>query len=106
LTNQAKDTSWSVHVFIIGGPVAKGQLGLAANSQTFQAVKIAADHELRTFTDDWPYLYVKPIDIDASYRLVVLEIIGLAVFAGRNLLFSGQTSRSEWQMLFQGAGFS
>jgi hypothetical protein len=58
----------------------------------------------KMLTDDWPYLYVDPNVTDYPYLLVVVEVLLLAAFAGRRLLF-GKGNFGNWTMFFLGSAF-
>jgi hypothetical protein len=95
---QEKDKSgW----MLLGSPVLEHRLVLPVNYQGGSPPDIS---NVRCLSDDWPYLYVDISVIDIPYLLIVLEMLLLAVFAGRRLLF-GKSDPSYWSMFFLGAAF-
>ncbi len=58
----------------------------------------------RILTDNWPFVYVAPVDIDVPYLLVVAIVLLLSGFAARRAIYSHSQPRF-WQMFFLGAAF-
>jgi SAM-dependent methyltransferase len=60
--------------------------------------------EVRTSTDDWPFLYLSPISFDPIYLTIVALILLLAWFAcGQSIRTNASASR--WKLFFLGSAF-
>lgn len=104
LTDEKAPVKWPAFIFVAGEPVRKGELKAPENPDSFTAVAMPSSVEARVMTDDWPYLYIRPVGLDIPYLLVVLEIVAIALWAGRHLLF-GPKSGSDLQLFFMGGAF-
>lgn len=90
-------------IYILGNAVKDGSL--AANPAFHDFPLEHADHKpCRILTDDWPYLYVKTDVIDYPYLLVLLEIVGLSLFAARRFIFTNPDP-ANWHLFFMGSAF-
>jgi hypothetical protein len=106
LTDEFAPIKWPAYIFISGNPVRDGKLVPPSDPQGFSQMKISPNvSNVKILTDDWPYLYVRPINFDVPYLLVLLEVILITLWAGRQFLFSKQNSPTDWQLLFMGAAF-
>ncbi len=92
-------------VFVFGPDVRPDNFVLPPWVQ--ERFSVVTDHDsgdMRTLTDDWPYLYVKPGLIDVTYLLVMAEIALLALLVANKTLRSA-TDPYRGQMFFMGAAF-
>lgn len=90
--------------FFIGEPVNKKTFDAPASMPDYTKVAAASsDWDGKILNDDWPFLYMRNDQFDLPFVLVLLEVIFLAVFAGRNLLFEKGTK--YWSMFFLGGAF-
>jgi Spermine/spermidine synthase domain len=105
MTDDHAPHKWPAYVFISGNPVKEGKISPPSDPNSFSVVKMPATVNTKILTDDWPYLYIRPLGIDVPYMLVLIEIILITLFAGRQLLFSKLSVPSDWQLLFMGAAF-
>lgn len=89
-----------------GDPVRKGEIKLPeGEGDVFTLIKnYSPDKNLRILTDDWPFIYVIPVAVDAPYLLVVSTLLLLGIYAGRRFLFA-RPDPLYWQMFFMGAAF-
>jgi spermidine synthase len=90
--------------FLVGKSLAREQI-----AKYFPEVVVGnpPDGRVRTPTDDWPYLYLRPGSIPYAYVSVLLLIALTSFFAlrrafGANALGLGTI---DWQMFLLGAGF-
>lgn len=105
MSDVKSEIKWPAYVFIAGQPVANGALHAPITRGTYTTEDMPAVVQARTMTDDWPYLYVKPIGVDVPYMFVLLVVIAIAVFAGRHLVFNKEKTGSDGQLFFLGAAF-
>jgi len=91
--------------FIAGDIVRSGEIRGMIKKAGLEIADIPADNTERITTDDWPYLYIRPIGIDAPYCSVLLVVIALVLFCGRKLLFAKTNTGSDWQLFFLGTAF-
>ncbi len=94
---------WACTVYVAGPPVQEGRMQVPESLKN-EALDMRSTPPARILTDDWPYLYLKPVGIDVPYMLVILEVLLLSAYAGRKVLFS-RPEITCWQMFFLGAGF-
>ncbi|MDZ4834902.1 MAG: hypothetical protein SGJ27_14080 [Candidatus Melainabacteria bacterium] len=90
--------------YILGQPVAKGTIKLPEGLNDIGIPWRTNPPDARILTDDWPYLYLIPIAIDIPYLLVMAEVLLLALFAGRRVLFA-RRDWAHWQLFFMGSAF-
>lgn len=95
---------WPAYVFISGIPVRDKLVEAPRVADSFQPVSVPPDVQARMLTDDWPYLYIRPLGLDLSYLTVVLVVIAITTYAARRLIFA-QNSPSDGQMFGLGAAF-
>jgi SAM-dependent methyltransferase len=98
-----RDNGVQTTFFILGKAVQAGNFKLP---EALVTSRYTPEHHLdqaRVLTDDWPYLYVTPGLVDVPYLLIVAELLLLAVFCGRKILFAKENR--DWQMFFLGSGF-
>lgn len=88
--------------FIAGNPVKEGTLVVPETKQ-FPRVQPDYNSSDRILTDDWPFMYMASTGLDMPFLLVILEVIILALFAGRRLFFSKEDK--YWTMFCLGAAF-
>lgn len=92
-------------VFIAGEGVKNGTIKIPPEEEGYMRQLDLTNHPpTNILTDDWPYLYVTPKTIDIPYLFVLAEILLIATFAGRKLLFAPAPARG-WQLFFMGAAF-
>jgi len=99
-------SAWGNFLFLIGDEVRSGRLERNV-PQGFLQATIPLSAEARVLTDDWPYLYVHPRQLDMPYLAVVAEILLLSLVVGRRTLLQRDSSShpSDWQLFFLGAAF-
>lgn len=95
---------WPAYVFISGEPVRNKLVSALTIKDSFHPVRMPANVETRILTDDWPYLYIKPLGLDLSYLSVVGVVIAITVYAARQLILA-KNSASDAQLFFMGAAF-
>jgi hypothetical protein len=106
MTDEHSSNSWPAYVFVSGEPVREGIIKPPIKFETYDSVMMQNVNPLaRIMTDDWPYMYVKPITLDAPYMLVLLSIIGITLIAGRRLIFSKSVGASDTQLFLLGSAF-
>lgn len=88
-------------IFVLGEKVKQG---LLAVPEGWTRVKVTVQPGARILTDDWPYLYIRTDVVDMPFYLVIAEVLLIAIFSGRRLLFTAGAPGS-WQMFFLGAAF-
>lgn len=88
--------------FIAGNPVKEGKLMIPPTGQ-FPAAQPDWNSGDRILTDDWPFMYMASKGLDVPFLLVIVEVIILALFAGRKLFFS--KDEKYWTMFALGAAF-
>ena len=88
-------------IYVLGPAVKNHTLQLPTE---YRQLSVEASNNVRTLTDDWPYLYVQPNIIDWPYLLVLIEIILVSIYAGRKFLF-GKNNPSDWHMFLLGSAF-
>lgn len=91
-------------MFIFGEPVRDHKIPLSPGMKDLGVEWEKNPPDCRILTDDWPYMWLTPIAVDVPYLLVLLEVILLAMYAGRRVLF-GPSNGSDWQLFFLGAAF-
>ncbi len=89
--------------FFIGEPINKKLVNAPESVPTYTQVAATNEWDGKILNDDWPFLYMRNDQLDLPFVIVLLEVIALAVFAGRNLLFSKETK--YWSMFFLGSAF-
>lgn len=104
ITDEHAPVKWPAYIFVAGEPVRRKELTAPNNPNSFNGVPMPAQVEAKVMTDDWPYLYIRPVGVDIPYLLVVMEIVAIALWAGRHLLFS-RKSGSDYQLFFLGSAF-
>jgi spermidine synthase len=104
LTDLDSPYQWPAFVFISGEPVRAGKINPPAIPDSFHPVSVPEKLESKVLSDDWPYLYIRPIGIDLSYLSVVFVVVGITVFAARQLIFA-RNSASDGQLFALGAAF-
>lgn len=105
LTDKRNDWYLPHTYYIAGDPVREGKISLPAKEADIFAIEPAEKFgPERVLTDDWPFIYVIPQPIDLPYLLVVAEVLLIALFVSRKVLFGPQDARS-WQLFFMGAAF-
>lgn len=104
LTDLDSPYHWPAFVFISGEPVRAGRITPPLITDSFHPVSLPEKLESRVLSDDWPYLYIRPLGIDLSYLSVVFVLAGITVFAARQLIFSKNTA-SDGQLFALGAAF-
>jgi hypothetical protein len=69
-------------------------------------VSAAAPENVRTVSDDWPFLYLSPGDTPWGYLVLLLGVIGTAVFAVSRV-FGGAALKRDFDapLFFMGAAF-
>ncbi len=87
--------------FVLGAKVKEGQL----KSPGFPYLEKKFGKKLeRVVTDDWPYMYVAPVDFDGPYWFVMSIVMLIAAISGSSLVLQ-KNSKPFWQMFFLGAAF-
>jgi hypothetical protein len=105
MTDQSAPKHWPAYVFFTGEPVRLGQL-TTISDPVFSVLKDVKDEpSARVVTDDWPYLYIRPVGVDLPYAFVLCLVVDIAVFASRRLLMAKTNTGKEWQLFFLGAAF-
>jgi SAM-dependent methyltransferase len=102
LDQSAPELQWEI--FLSGPRVGSKALSVPATVAPFAVQAASTQPCSRILTDDWPFIYVTPYEVDVPYLLVVATVLLLSTFAGRRLLFSPQQPL-QWQMFFLGAAF-
>ncbi len=95
---------WPAYVFVSGDPVRSGQAKAPEIKDSFHPVTMPSEVQAKILTDDWPYLYIRPMGLDLSYLSVVLVVIGITTYAARNLIFA-KNSAADGQFFALGAAF-
>ncbi|HEY9784078.1 MAG TPA: hypothetical protein V6D17_01665 [Candidatus Obscuribacterales bacterium] len=91
--------------FLVGPPIADGSLKLDWPAlQPFARISPATSPDMRIVSDDWPYLYVRPLSFDSAYWLMML-IIGAICFAAVRPTVVSHVKASNVEMFFLGAAF-
>jgi SAM-dependent methyltransferase len=94
--------------FVLGDAVKNGTLKLPADMPANLPGPFALVDNVprpnRILTDDLPYIYFNPTGPDLGYLAVVLEVLAIALFAGRKVL-TRKRGFYVWQMFFLGAAF-
>ncbi len=96
----APELPWEIY---LSGPRIKN-LRTLPPIEPFAASPLPARDSPRILTDDWPFIYVTPVDLDLPYLLVVSTILFLAFLSTRRILLAQGDAR-RWQMFFLGAAF-
>lgn len=104
ISDETAPIKWPAYVFVSGEPVRRGEVKAPRIENSFQPVQIPPNVEARLLTDDWPYLYVRPIGLDITYLAMVFLVIIVTVYAGRHLIFAKNTA-SDGQLFALGAAF-
>jgi hypothetical protein len=104
MTDEDAKNFWPAYVYVSGEPVRRHELTLPVSTESFTAVSMPPDINTRILTDDYPYLYVKNLTLDLPYVAVMLEIVVVSLFAGRNLIFGAKTAY-DGQLFFLGSAF-
>jgi hypothetical protein len=92
-----------VFFFFTGEPVRTGALKPLPTFPGFVYAPPSDDFTGQILNDDWPFLYMRNDRVDVPFLIVLLEVVLLALFAGRKLLFDPQTK--YWGMFFLGGAF-
>lgn len=90
--------------YILGEPVKNGTIKLPEGLTDIGIPWRTNPPDAHILTDDWPYLYLTPIAIDVPYLMVIAEVMLLALFAGRRVLFA-KRDWVHWQLFFMGSAF-
>lgn len=90
--------------YILGQPVAENKIKLPEGLSDIGIPWRTNPPQAHILTDDWPYLYLIPIAVDIPYLMVVAEVLLLAGFAGRRVLFL-KREWVHWQLFFMGSAF-
>ena len=104
MSDEHAPVNWPAFVFVVGEAVRLHQLSVPHDAYSFSGINMPQTVDARILTNDWPYLYIRPVGVDLPYLLVLAGIVVIAVFAGRYLLLGSKTS-SDVQLFFLGASF-
>jgi hypothetical protein len=104
MSDESAPVKWPAYVFITGERVRRGEIVAPHDPTSYSGKELPKTVDAKVLTDDWPYLYIRPTAIDSSYMLVLLEVVAIAMFAGRNIIF-GRKTGSDIQLFFLGAAF-
>lgn len=105
ITDQHATHKWPAYVFVSGNPVRDHKIQPPQAADSFNGVSMPPNPEGRVITDDWPYLYVKPIGLDIPYMFVLMIVMAITVYCGRGLIFAKGNSSVDWQLFFLGSAF-
>jgi len=90
--------------FVLGNPVRLKELKPVLPAADLSQVKLETAPFTRPLSDDWPFLYLAPTDIDLPYLTVVLQVLLICLWTGRKILFV-PAEPIFWQMFFLGSAF-
>lgn len=88
--------------FVLGEKIKSGSFKLP-DLPYLQKIKVdstAGD----MLTDDYPFLYLKPLNFDFGYLAICAEVLFLAFIFARDAIRK-EANITNWQMFFLGAGF-
>jgi hypothetical protein len=90
-------------LFFTGEPIQKKLVNAPAKLPLYAQVAPTNEFDGKILNDDWPFLYMRTNQFDLPFAIVVLEVLALALFAGRKMLTAKDTQ--YWSMFFMGGAF-